>query len=97
MDGDDSVAGVVFTGEKRLSFKPVDQLAERADFALQVAIDVFAFFCQIEVGGNVIGAAGEIGVGGEHVLEALLLAHHLLRTQGVRPQIRFGSLLFDFG
>ena len=57
---------VVFTGKKRLGFQAVDQLAERADFALQVAVDVFAFFCQIEVGGNVVGAAGEAGTPGIH-------------------------------
>jgi hypothetical protein len=31
------------------------------------------------------------------VLQALFLAHHLLRSLRIRPQIRVGSLLFDFG
>jgi len=31
------------------------------------------------------------------VLQTLLLAHHLLRALRIRPQIRLGGLLLDFG
>src|SRR5271165_4510212 len=97
MDGDDGVAGVVLAGEQCLGFETVEQLAQRADFALQVGVDALAFFGEIEVGGNVFAAARQVGVVGEHVFQALLLAHHLLRALRIRPQIRVGRLLLNFG
>ncbi len=96
MDGDDSVARIVFAGEQRLSFQLIDQFAERIDFALQVGVNVLAFLGEVEIGGDVVAAARQISVGREHVLQALLLAHHLLRTlrdsttdSGRRPAFRF--------
>ena len=73
------------------------QLAQRVDFAAQVGVDVFAFVGQIKVRGNVVDAADQVGLGGQHVFEALFLAHHLLGFLGIRPEVRVGSLLFDFG
>jgi hypothetical protein len=97
MDGDDGVAGVVFAGEQRLGFELVDQLPQRGDFPLQVAVDIFAFFRKIKIGRNISAAASQISVGGEHMFEALFLAHHLLGALRVRPQVRVGGLLVDFG
>ena len=84
-------------GEQRLGLKLVDQFAQGVDVAAQFAVDVFAFLCQLKIGGDVIAAAGQIGVGREQVLQTLLFAHHLLRTLRIRPQIRLGGLLLDFG
>ena len=97
MDGHDGVARVVLAGEQRFGFEFVEQLAERVDFALQVGVDVLAFFREIEVSGDVVAAARQVGVGREHVLQPLLFAHDLLRALGIRPQIRVGGLLFNFG
>jgi hypothetical protein len=64
---------------------------------LQVRVNTLAFLGQVEVGGNIIAAARQVGVGREHVLQPLLFAHHLLGSLRVRPQIRVGGLLFDLG
>jgi hypothetical protein len=71
--------------------------AQSADFALQVGVDVLAFFGQIEIRGNVFAAACQVGVVGEHVLQALFLAHDLLRALRIRPQVGVSGLLFNFG
>ena len=97
MDGYDGVARIVLAREQRLGLELVEQFAQRTDFALQIAVDVFAFFGQIEVGGNIVAAARQVGVGCEHVLQALLFAHHLLGSLRIRPQVRVGGLLFNFG
>ena len=97
MNGDDGVAGVVLAREQRFGFQPVEQLAQRRDFALQIGVDALAFFRQIEVGRNVVAAAGQVGVGCKHVLQPLLFAHHLLGSLRIRPQVRVGGLLFNFG
>ena len=97
MNGDDGVARVVLAGEQRLGFELVEQLAQRADFALQVRVDILAFFGEVEVGGDVVAAARQVGVGREHMLQPLLLAHDLLGSLRIRPQIRVGGLLFNFG
>ena len=64
---------------------------------LEIGVDIFAFFGEVEVGGNVIAAARQLGVVGENLLQALFFAHHLLGSQRIRPQIGVGGLLFDFG
>ncbi len=97
MNGDDGVARVVLAREQRLGFKPVEQVTEHADFALQVGIDIFAFFGEVEVGGDIVAAAREVGIGLEHMLQPLLFAHYLLRSLRIRPQVRVGGLLFNFG
>ena len=45
----------------------------------------------------VIAAARQVGVGCEHALQPLLFAHYLLGALRIRPQIRVGGLLFNFG
>jgi hypothetical protein len=97
MDSDNGVAGVVFSREQGLGLQFVDQVVESSDLALQVGIHVFTFFGKIEVSVDIARAARQIGVGGEYVLQALLLAHDLLRALGIRPQVRVGCLLFNFG
>jgi hypothetical protein len=96
MNRDNGIAGVVLTRKKSFGFKLVDQIAEGADFAAKIGVDVFTFLREIEIGGNVVGAAREIGVSGQYVLEAFFLAHHLLRALRIRPQIRVGCLFVDF-
>ena len=39
----------------------------------------------------------KFSLGREHILQALLLAHHLLGFLGIRPEIRVGGLFLDFG
>ena len=68
MDGHDGVAGVVFAGEQRFGFEPVDQLAQRIDLAAQIGIDAFAFARQFEVGGDVVAAARQVRLGGRACL-----------------------------
>ena len=65
--------------------------------AAQLGIDILAFFRQFEVGGNVIAAAAKIGICRQQMLQTLFLAHHLLGSLRIRPQIRVGGLLFNFG
>jgi hypothetical protein len=97
MNGHNGVERVVRPGEQRLGLQFVDQFAQRVDIAPQFSVDILAFLRQFEVGGNVIAAPAEIGVGSKQVLQTLLLAHYLLRSLRIRPQIRVGGLLFDFG
>ena len=84
-------------GEQRLGLQFVDQFAQRVDVAAQLGVNIFAFLRQFEVGGNVIAAAAQIGVCCQQMLQTLLFAHHLLRSLRIRPQIRVGGLLFNFG
>jgi hypothetical protein len=97
MDGNDGVAGVVLAREQGLGFKFIEELAQGTDFALQVGVYVFTFFGEVQVGGDIFAAAGQVGVVGKDVLEAFFLAHHLLRALRIRPQVRVGGLLFNFG
>ena len=64
---------------------------------MQIGVDALAFFGQVEVGGNILATAHQVGVGCEHVLQPLFFAHDLLRSLRIRPQVRVGGLLFDFG
>jgi len=52
---------------------------------------------QIEISFDVVAPAGQVSVGGEHMLQTLFLAHDLLGSLGIRPQIRVGSLLLNLG
>ena len=78
MDGHDGVTVVVVAGEQGLGFQLVDQRAQCIDLAPQVGGDVFAFMRQVEVGGDVAGAARQLVVRRQRALKTLLLAHHLL-------------------
>ena len=93
----DLVWGVVLARKQRLGFEFVEQVAERPDVPPQVGVDILAFLGEIEVGGDVVTAARQVGVGGEQVLQPLFLAHHALGILRIRPQIRVGSLLVNFG
>ena len=97
MNGHNGIARVVFPREQRLGFQLVEYVAQRRNLAFEIAIDVLAFFGEIEIGGNVVTPARQVGIGGEDVLQALLFTHHLLRTLRIRPQIRVGGLFFNFG
>jgi hypothetical protein len=72
-------------------------LAERVDFAAQIAIYTLAFPSQVKVGGNVVAMADEVGFVGQHVFQALFLAHDLLGFLWIRPEGGIGGLLFDLG
>ena len=95
MNGHDGVAIVVVAGEQRLGLQLVDQRAQVVHFAAQIGGNIFAFVRQIEVGGDVAGAARQFVVRGQRALQPLLLAHHLLRFFGIRPERGIGGLLFD--
>ena len=69
---------------------------QRIDFAAEIGFHIFAFFREIEVGRDVLGAANEVCLGREHVFQALFLAHDLLRFLRVRPQVRVGGLFIYF-
>ena len=87
-----------FSPESRVSVsRRSTELAQGIDFAAQVGVDVFAFAGQIEVGGDVVAMADEVGLGGQHIFQALFLAHHQLGFLRIRPEVRVGGLLFDFG
>ena len=72
-------------------------LAVPVNLAAQVGFDVFSFASQIEVGGYVVATAHQVNLGRQHILQALLLAHDLLRLLWVRPQTWVSRLLLDFG
>ena len=56
-----------------------------------------AFAGKLEVGFDVIGAAREFGLVGQHGFDALALAHERLRTRGIGPDGWVGGLLFNIG
>jgi hypothetical protein len=97
MDGNDGIAGVVLAGEKRFSFELVDQAAQESDLAFEIGVNILAFFAEIKVGVDIVGAAPQVCVSREDMLKPLLFAHDLLRTLRIGPQVRIGSLLVDFG
>src|SRR5205085_2826668 len=49
------------------------------------------------IGRDVIAVANEVRLVGQHVFQALLFAHDLLRFLGVGPEIGIGGLLLDLG
>jgi len=85
MNSHDRVPRVVLTRKQSLGLELVDYIAQRLNLALEFGVDVFSLKRQIEIGGNVIAAASQVGIGREHVLQALLLAHDLLRFLRIRP------------
>jgi CRISPR/Cas system CSM-associated protein Csm3 (group 7 of RAMP superfamily) len=97
MNGNNGVAAVVLAGEQSFSFKAIYKVAQRGEFAAEIVVNVLALRAQVEVGGDVSRAAGEVSFSGEKVFEALLLAHYLLGFLRIRPEIGVGSLLLDFG
>ncbi len=52
---------------------------------------------QIKIGGDVAGAARQIALQRQQALQALALAHHLLRFFRIRPQTGIRRLLLYFG
>jgi hypothetical protein len=64
---------------------------------LQIGIDILTLFGEIQIGMNVVAAAAQVGVGSQHMFQALLLAHDLLRALRIGPQVRIRRLLFNFG
>ena len=73
------------------------KLAQSIDLTAQVGVDVFTFAPQIKICRDIVPATRQIGIGGERMLQALLLAHHLLGFLRIRPQVRVGGLLLNFG
>ncbi len=86
-----------FSPESSVSVsKAIDQLAQRVDFAAQVGVDAFSFAGQIKVRGNIVAVADEAGFIGQHIFQALLLAHDRLGFLRIRPEIGVGGLLLNF-
>jgi hypothetical protein len=96
MNCNDRIPLIVVARKQGFGFKVIDALTEGIDLAAQVGLDVFAFFCEVEIGRNVFRAAQEVGLVGEHAFETLLLAHDLLRALRIRPQVGIGSVLIYF-
>jgi hypothetical protein len=97
MNCDNRIAAVVLTGKKGLGFELIDDCAKIVDLPLELLIDAFAFAREFEIRFNVLGAAREVVLGGKRRLNALALAHHLLRLFLIGPEIGIGSLLFYIG
>ena len=97
MDGHDRVARVVLPRQQAFGFQAVDQIAQPVNLAPQVGFDILAFAPQVEVGGDVLAPAHQIRLGGQHILQALLLTHHLLGFLRIRPKTGVSSLLLNFG
>ena len=57
MNGDDGIAHIVLTGQQCLGFELVDYIAQRRDLALQVAINILAFFGEFNIGIDIVAAA----------------------------------------
>jgi len=72
-------------------------LTQRVNFAAEIGVDAFAFASQVEVGGNVVAVTDEVCLVGQHIFQALLLAHDRLGFLWIRPEIRIGGLLFYLG
>ena len=83
------------------SFKDLDQLRTGNLQGTRCVVTEYAV--GVARSNRPVGECGEAGlvhvvsVGRQHVLKAFLLAHDLLGTLRIRPQIWVGSLLFDFG
>ena len=95
MNRDDGVERIIVAGEESLGFEAIDELLQRSDLALKISVDLLALMRQFEICRDVVLTAHQFGVGREGVFDALLLAHHLLGSFGIRPEIWVGSLLFD--
>ena len=96
MNRDDGIPRVILSREQGLGFQAVHQLPQRVDLATKLSGNAFPFMGQLEIGGNIFAPPDEVSLGGQHVLQTLLLAHDLLGLLGIRPEIRIDSLLFDF-
>ena len=97
MDGHDSVARIIFAGEKGCRFQLIHQAAQRINLTAQVGVNILAFTGQIRICLDVVHSPRQISVCGQGALQTLLLAHYLLRFLRIRPQIRIGGLPVNFG
>src|SRR5260370_36167293 len=94
---DDGVEGVGLLGEHGLGFEFFGEVDEGGDLAGQVRLGVFAFLGELEVGVDVVGAAGGVGgVGGEG-FEGVAVGDEGVRTGGGGPGGGGGDLFFDGG
>ena len=96
MDGHDGVAAVIFAGKQALGFEPVHQVAQPVNLAAEVGLNIFPFAAQIEISGNVVTPPHQVGLGRQHIFQALFLPHDLLRLLRVRPESWVCRLLFYF-
>jgi hypothetical protein len=90
------IASIVISRKQSFGLQKVDSFAQGIHFAAKIGFHVLAFACKVEVGGNVLGAPHEVSFSSEHVFQALLFPHDLLRFLRIRPQIRVGGLLVYF-
>jgi hypothetical protein len=67
---------------------------ELVDALLEIRESVLALAHQLEVGFDVAGAANELLVVGDKLLEALAIAHEGLRGLGVGPESGIGEARF---
>ena len=87
-----------FSPESRLSVsRRSTRFRSAVNLAPQVGFNVLAFAAQIEIGGDIVAPAHQFCLGGEHILQALFLAHDLLGFLRIRPKIGVSSLLVNFG
>jgi hypothetical protein len=93
VDGDDGVEPVHLAGEHGAGLELLGVGAERADLALEVGFDRLTLARQVEVGLHVTGAAGQLGVVAELLLQPLAVAHEDLRFGGSAPDGGVGELL----
>jgi len=97
VDGEDGVERIGLAGEHGLRLEGLGELDERGDLAVEIRLGIFAFAGEVEVGFDVVGAAGKFGVIGKEGLEALALTHERLRACWVSPNGGVGDLFFEGG
>jgi hypothetical protein len=96
MNGHNRIAAIVFARQQALGFQAINQIPQRVNLTPQVGFDVFPFTAQIEVSGYVVAAPYQVNLGRQHIFQALLLPHDLLRLLWIRPKTWVSRLLVDF-
>ena len=90
----------------RASFSPESSIwvssfsryaGEAAHLALQIGVDVLAFAREFEQRVEVGSQAGDLGVLGDLLFQALAILHDLLAFFGVRPEVGRVDLFFGLG
>ena len=97
MNGDDSIARVVFTREQHAGFELAEDFGVALQFALDVAVDGFAFAGEFEKRIEIVGHAGDSLVALDGFFETLAVLHNLLAFFGLRPEVGGGDPGFGAG
>ena len=97
MDGDDGVARVVFAREQHPGFEFAEHFGVALQFALDIAVDGFAFAGEFEKRIEIVGHAGDLLVVLDGFFETLAVLHDLLAFFGLGPEVGSRDLLFGAG